>query len=103
MELSEFERGYLTGFYNTFIFSRLTNKDYDPETWFTEIGKRRFALKLWFDTKNNFVACKVFECGYVNDTRFTDYSEGWMLTDQDIAARCSSFGSVEEDEYGDDS
>ena len=102
MKLSEFERGYLTGFYNTFIFSRLTD-DYDPETWFTEIGKRRFALKLWFDTKNNFVACKVFECVYASNTWFTDYSEGWMLTDQDIAVRCSSFGSVEDDDYGDDS
>lgn len=100
MKLSEFERGYLTGFYNTFIFSRIT-EGYDPDGWYTEIGNRRFALKLWFDTKNNFVACKVFERVYVRNNFFTDYSEGWMLTDQDIAVRCSSFGSDED--YEDDS
>ena len=80
--LSDFEKGYLTGFYHTEpdIQKDRLNRNEDNDWYGVHIGERVFDLCIWRDDDMGHEACVVYEC-FLNDGGFwnTDTSKQWFL------------------------
>ena len=77
--LSDYEKGYLTAFYETdaHIQNEHSGRDEDNDWYGIQFGERMFDLCVW---KDDDIVCVVYEC-FLNDGGFwnTDTSKKWFL------------------------
>ena len=90
LRLSDYEKGFLTGFYFTepdIQFDSL-NRDEDNDWYGVHIGERVFDLCVWKDDDMEHEVCVVYEC-YLNDGGFwnTDTSKKWFLKESNDATQ----------------
>ena len=82
LELSDYEKGFLTGFYFTEpdIQKDRLNRDEDNDWYGVHIGERVFDLCVWKEEGAESEVCVVYEC-FLNDGGFwnTDTSKQWFL------------------------
>ena len=82
LELSDYEKGFLTGFYFTEpdIQKDRLNRDEDNDWYGVHIGERVFDLCIWKEEGAESEVCVVYEC-FLNDGGFwnTDTSKQWFL------------------------
>lgn len=82
LELSDYEKGYLTAFYNTdaYIQNEHSGRDEDNDWYGIQVGERMFDLCVWKDDDMAHEVCVVYEC-FLNDGGFwnTDTSKKWFL------------------------
>jgi hypothetical protein len=80
--LSDFEKGYLTAFYETdaYIQNEHSGRDENNDWYGIQIGERMFDLCVWKDDDMKHEVCVVYEC-FLNDGGFwnTDTSKQWFL------------------------
>ena len=82
LQLTDYERGYLTAYYDTVVFDAMA--DSCDEDWFgVQIGDRMFDLNAWADEDTGKFVCVVYDCIWVNDNWQTNsVQNGWVLTDE---------------------
>ena len=79
--LSDYERGYLTAYYDTVVFDAMA--DCCDEDWFgVQIGDRMFDLNAWTDEDTGSFVCTVYECDWINDNWQTNCRHSWILTEE---------------------
>jgi hypothetical protein len=82
LRLSDYEKGYLTAFYETdaHIQNEHSGRDEDNDWYGVHIGERVFDLCIWKDDDMEHEVCVVYEC-FLNDGGFwnTDTSKQWFL------------------------
>ena len=80
LQLTDYERGYLTAYYDTVVFDSLA--DNCDEDWFgVQVGDRMFDLKAWADEDTGQFVCVVYDCVWVIDNWQTNsVRDGWVLT-----------------------
>jgi hypothetical protein len=82
LELSDYEKGYLTAFYETdaHIQNEHSGRDEDNDWYGVHIGERVFDLCIWKEEGAESEVCVVYEC-FLNDGGFwnTDTSKQWFL------------------------
>jgi hypothetical protein len=80
--LSDYEKGYLTAFYETdaHIQNEHSGRDEDNDWYGIQFGERMFDLCIWKDDDMDNEACVVYEC-FLNDNGEwnTDTSKKWFL------------------------
>lgn len=80
--LSDYEKGFLTGFYFTVpdIQKDRLNRGEDNDWYGVHIGERVFDLCIWKDDDMPYEACVVYEC-FINDNGewSTNTSKKWFL------------------------
>lgn len=80
--LSDYERGYLTCFYDTVVFDSIAYDD--DEDWFgVLIGDRMFDINSRIDEDTGKVIAIVYECDKVHDNWETNRQNYWVLTDEE--------------------
>jgi len=88
LRLSDYEKGYLTAFYETdaHIQNEHSGRDEDNDWYGVHIGERVFDLCIWKDDDMEHEVCVVYEC-FLNDGGFwnTDTSKQWFLKESDDA------------------
>jgi len=81
--LSDYERGYLTAYYDTVIIKDMA--DCCDEDWYgIQIGDRMFDLNTWVDEDTGNFVCTVYECdwdGKQNNWQ-TNCRHSWTLTEE---------------------
>jgi hypothetical protein len=79
--LSDYERGYLTAYYDTVIIKDMA--DCCDEDWYgIQIGDRMFDLNTWVDEDTGNFVCTVYECDWVRDNWQTNCRHSWTLTEE---------------------
>lgn len=82
LELSDYEKGYLTAFYetNSHIQSEHSGRDEDNDWYGIQVGERMFDLCVWKYDGMEHEVCVVYEC-FLNDHGewSTDTSKEWFL------------------------
>jgi hypothetical protein len=82
LELSDYEKGYLTAYYETdaHIQNEHSGRDEDNLWYGIQVGERMFDLCVWKEEGAESEVCVVYEC-YLNDGGFwnTDTSKQWFL------------------------
>jgi len=79
--LSDYERGYLTAYYDTVAFDALA--DGCDDDWFgIQIGNRMFDMNVWVDDLTEKIVCTVYECDWINDNWKTNCRHSWTLTEE---------------------
>ena len=79
--LSDYERGYLTAYYDTVIIKDMA--DCCDEDWYgIQIGDRMFDLNTWVDEDTGNFVCTVYECDWVRDNWQTNCRHSWILTEE---------------------
>ena len=79
--LSDYERGYLTAYYDTVIIKDMA--DCCDEDWYgIQIGDRMFDLNTWVDEDTGNFVCTVYECDWVHDNWQTNCRHSWTLTEE---------------------
>ena len=79
--LSDYERGYLTAYYDTVIIKDMA--DCCDEDWYgIQIGDRMFDLNTWVDEDTGNFVCTVYECDWINDNWQTNCRHNWILTEE---------------------
>lgn len=86
LELSDYEKGYLTAFYETdaHIQNEHSGRDEDNQWYGIQVGERMFDLCVWKDDDMEHEVCVVYEC-FLNDDGFwnTNTSKKWFLKEAD--------------------
>ena len=78
--LSDYERGYLTAYYDTVILQDMANCC--DEDWYgIQIGDRMFDLNAWVDEDTGEFVCTVYECDWIRDNWQTNCRHSWTLTE----------------------
>ena len=84
--LSDYERGYLTAYYDTVVFDAMA--DCCDEDWFgVQIGDRMFDLNAWADEDTGKFVCTVYECDWIRDNWQTNCRHSWTLTEETSSER----------------
>jgi len=82
LRLSDYEKGYLTAFYETdaHIQNEHSGRDEDNDWYGVHVGERVFDLCVWKEEGAESEVCVVYEC-FLNDGGFwnTDTSKQWFL------------------------
>jgi len=82
LRLSDYEKGYLTAFYETdaHIQNEHSGRDEDNLWYGIQVGERMFDLCVWKEEGAESEVCVVYEC-FLNDGGFwnTDTSKQWFL------------------------
>jgi len=82
LRLSDYEKGYLTAFYETdaHIQNEHSGRDEDNQWYGIQVGERMFDLCVWKEEGAESEVCVVYEC-FLNDGGFwnTDTSKQWFL------------------------
>jgi len=82
LELSDYEKGYLTAFYESdaHIQNEHSGRDEDNDWYGVHVGERMFDLCVWKEEGAESEVCVVYEC-FLNDGGFwnTDTSKQWFL------------------------
>ena len=82
LRLSDYEKGYLTAFYETDAHIQNEHSGRDEENlWYgIQVGERMFDLCVWKEEGAESEVCVVYEC-FLNDGGFwnTDTSKQWFL------------------------
>jgi hypothetical protein len=80
--ISDYEKGYLTAFYETdaHIQNEHSGRDEDNDWYGIQVGERMFDLCVWKEEGAESEVCVVYEC-FLNDGGFwnTDTSKQWFL------------------------
>lgn len=88
LALSDYEKGYLTAFYESdaHIQNEHSGRDSDDMDWYgIQVGERMFDLCVWKDEDTQSEVCVVYECfrnktyPYDNDYWSTDTRRRWYL------------------------
>jgi hypothetical protein len=71
LELSDYEKGYLTAFYesDTHIQNEHSGRDEDNQWYGIQVGERMFDLCVWKEEGAESEVCVVYEC-FLNDDGF---------------------------------
>lgn len=84
--LSDYEKGYLTAYYDTTVFQHMC--DVCDEDWFgIQIGERMFDLNAWADEETGDFVCVAYECFLNDHGEWSTDAAGrkWYLTGADNA------------------
>ena len=83
--LSDYEKGYLTAFYESdaHIQNEHSGRDSDDMDWYgIQVGERMFDLCVWKDEDTNKIVCTVYECDWKNNNWQTNCKREWVLTEE---------------------
>lgn len=83
LQLNDYERGYLTSYYDTVVFDALA--DGCDDDWFgIQIGNRMFDMNVWVDDMTGNVVCIVYDCYWMDGNWQTNTRQnGWVISDEE--------------------
>jgi hypothetical protein len=82
LPLSDYEKGYLTAFFDHVVLSDWSGDD--SQDWYgVGIGEAMFDLNVWIDEDSSQIVCVVYRCVEKDGEWTTDTSTSWFLREVD--------------------
>lgn len=78
LNLSHYEKGYLTAFFDFVILPDWAG-DYSEDWYHIDIGEAVFDINVWLDEDTSQIVCVVYQTVEKDGTWTTDKSAGWFL------------------------